>query len=394
MLPPVSGHPEGSAAPPPGGTHAPRRRASVHIYRRYLRGPAGGQLHAIALAAAAAHLGYDVTCGSIDGLTRSEAERNSGLDLTRVEFVTHRSEDAVRPVCDLLVHVDNADLNLARPEGGALVGFVYVPFRFINPLLDVARHARNRVIGRSGYDLAWRRIGRYDAFWTISQFSRDCIMRRWHVDSTVLYPPLLQAPADVPTGAKRDRTVIVLGQIIPVKQQLELLRVFGASKLSSRYRIRVVGSSIGSDPGYLAEVRESAATLGGSVELDLPRADVLHALSTTRMLWHGMGVGVDGRRRPEAIEHFGMAVLEAMAFGSIPIAASIGGPGELLPARLHAQQMSDFAAIAERIDRLIEDGDRSIEEELRRTAQRFAWPQFVASAGRLLDEVIATTRPT
>lgn len=64
-----------------------------------------------------------------------------------------------------------------------------------------------------------------------------------------------------------------------------------------------------------------------------PNADP-HVLDTlyrqAHIYWHGTGMDKDRNANPEAMEHFGIAVVEAMAGGCVPMAFSAGGPAEII----------------------------------------------------------------
>jgi glycosyltransferase involved in cell wall biosynthesis len=53
-------------------------------------------------------------------------------------------------------------------------------------------------------------------------------------------------------------------------------------------------------------------------------------LATASIYWHGGGFGEDPELHPERFEHFGIAVVEAMAAGAVPVVFSAAGPAEIV----------------------------------------------------------------
>ena len=360
---------------------------SVHVYRRLLGGSGGGQLYTFAIAEALADAGYDVSCGSVDGPDRAAASHGSGLGLANVRFVKYPSEAEVEFDGDLLIHVANADLALRARPGARQVAVVFLP-ESIHRIRDVARVARNRLIGRPGYDAIGTRMSRYHEFWAISEFGRAALKRRWGVNSQLLPPPLLQLPgvSRLPVMSRRPE-VLLLGRISPEKQLLEVIDAFASSALPETHSLRLIGERPPSDP-YAARVLEAALKAGAEVNLSVPRDSVLDALAQARFLWHGMGVGVDPVRRPELVEHFGMVVLEAMAWGCIPLVADRGGPAELVPPSLQVNGFSEFVGVTLGIEGLPDTEADELQSNLVTRASTYSWPQFAASATSLVREQI------
>ena len=57
---------------------------------------------------------------------------------------------------------------------------------------------------------------------------------------------------------------------------------------------------------------------------------VHEVLAGASIFWHGAGFDEDPRTHPERFEHFGIAVVEAMAAGAVPIVFGAAGPAEIV----------------------------------------------------------------
>jgi glycosyltransferase involved in cell wall biosynthesis len=66
------------------------------------------------------------------------------------------------------------------------------------------------------------------------------------------------------------------------------------------------------------------------VHVNAPGALVEQLLGEASIYWHAAGFGEDQRRHPDRFEHFGIALVEAMAAGAAPVVYGAAGPAEIV----------------------------------------------------------------
>ncbi len=169
----------------------------------------------------------------------------------------------------------------------------------------------------------------YDQVVGISRFTSDWITRRWGVKPETLPPPVrMYQPG------KKEPIILAVGRFFEgghSKKQLEMVTAF--RRVSERlpgWRLVLVGGVSDRDRSYLNKVVEAAK--GSPVDV-LPNAsagEVETLLAKASIFWHLTGLGEDAERHPERLEHFGIAPVEAMSAGCVPIAAAGAGPSEVL----------------------------------------------------------------
>ena len=59
-------------------------------------------------------------------------------------------------------------------------------------------------------------------------------------------------------------------------------------------------------------------------------AELATLYAEASLYWHASGYGIDLGQQPEAVEHFGITVVEALAAGAVPIVYGAGGPAEIV----------------------------------------------------------------
>ena len=118
------------------------------------------------------------------------------------------------------------------------------------------------------------------------------------------------------------------------KRQDVVLDIIGALRAEGIAATAVLIGPVA--PGESAEtffqaVSQRAAAMGGvEVVRDAGRADVEATLQDADVYLHACGFGVDASLYPEAVEHFGISVVEAIHAGCHPVVVGRGGPKEIV----------------------------------------------------------------
>lgn len=198
-------------------------------------------------------------------------------------------------------------------------------------------------------------------------------------------------PADVDARARDPGPLRVafVGTLVSRKGAHTLVR--GLSRLpDDEWRLTVVGDRT-TAPGYVERLERQVdrAGVGDAVTLAgaLPDDELAAALARAHVL-----------AVPSSYEGFGMAYLEGMGFGLVPLATTAGGASELVTDGEDGLLVpaSDAAAIADRLRPLLEDRDRLA--RLGRAARRRyeahpTWDESMADVREFLAAVAAGRRP-
>jgi glycosyltransferase involved in cell wall biosynthesis len=173
----------------------------------------------------------------------------------------------------------------------------------------------------------------YTTFLSNSAFTAGWVTRMWKVPSTILYPPVRP---EVTPGAKTT-TIASVGRFFDpkyghCKNQLDLLNAFIELERQGTlgWRLELVGGADASSREYALAVRRNARGHSVGVHFNAPRSLVRDTLATATLFWHASGFGEDPDSHPERFEHFGIAVVEAMAAGAVPVVFGAAGPAEIV----------------------------------------------------------------
>jgi O-antigen biosynthesis protein len=354
---------------------------SCLVYDPYLDTLGGGERYVAALAEVAARR-VDVT---LAGPVLPEPARwqrlgfPAGLTLETVPAAAFTAASASH---DLAVYLANEP----PPPHAAGAGALVVQF----PFTELDDEPRRRAAQRT--HLAGYRAVCY------SEFARRWTARRWGVDAAVLGPPVAAAAPDL---AAKTATIVHVGRFFAdghCKRQDALVAAHGLLDDDVRRAWRLVlAGGVGHDArsrAYLDDVRRAAdaATARGSVvevHADVDAGALVQLYRQAALAWHATGFGRDPAR-PEQAEHFGMSVVEAMAWGAVPLVYDDGGPAEVVDDAVGVRWRT-LAELADATTALARDADRRT--ELARAAigaaDAHSRARFDAEALALVDALLA-----
>lgn len=226
----------------------------------------------------------------------------------------------------------------------------------------MCRSAIDRRIRGSAYGLLWRiRMKGYSKILANSSFTATWIERRWGKAAEVLYPPV---ELSIPAVEKRNLIVSVgrfTGSHISKEQlgQVSAFREFLA-QVSGDWSLCLIGSCGDSagDRAYLEAVQRAAQGLPVAFLVDANRKAVCWSLGEAKLFWHAAGLSVDETEFPQRMEHFGIATVEAMRAGCVPIVIDSGGQREIVENNVGGFLCKDLPELVQRSVALAQEESR------------------------------------
>jgi len=209
---------------------------------------------------------------------------------------------------------------------------------------------------------------------TNSRYSAKAIKKYTGRDATVIYPPVDVKSFLCEEDAGREDLVVSCGRYSPEKNYEFLLEV--AERLED-VKFIVIGASSGkvSSSYYrkLAEIKRKKSLKNVQLLRDIPFKQQLEIYRKAKVYMHCM-IG----------EHFGMAVVEAMASGLIPVVHKSGGVWEdIVECGKYGYGYENLDEAVRKIGEALSKAN-NLRKEIIKSSRRFTKQKFIKSFSDLL----------
>lgn len=204
-----------------------------------------------------------------------------------------------------------------------------------------------------------------------SEFTKRIIEKSWKTKIDYVHYPLVDSSNYQPS---KDRKRIILGvgrffkqlhskrQDILIKAFIEFVKKMGEK--SKEWKLVLVGTA--EDKDYLNELMKMSENYSVEFVTSATHQELNKLYQTAEFFWHATGFGIDEEKNPEQVEHFGIATVEAMAGGSIPLVVPKGGQNEIMTSKLAQLTWNTIDECVEKTVMLI--NDNSLRSKLRTLA--------------------------
>lgn len=392
----------------------------VSVYNLYWTTLGGGEQVAAAIAEHMVARGHEVTLLGPEDVDHEMVRRRLGRDLRGCSW-SRVSDDleASAASADVDLFINCTYLSSAVPRSP--LSMYYVHFPGVPPTLRQRVMASgaavgNRMLSASGRlpasligvrdglarrrrDLSW--VERYSRIAANSAFTAQWVERLWDVPAEMLYPPVSPAVHTGGGGA----TVLSIGRFFDrsfghCKKQDVLVDAWSEWEASggppSTWKLRLLGGADAASREYVLDLRRRTLGTRVSVEVNVERQVIVDALGTSSIFWHAGGFGEDPDRHPDRFEHFGIAVVEAMAAGCVPVVYGAAGPAEIVSDGVDGFHWNTTADLVAATRRLIDEPElfaRMSEAAINRAGE-FSFSAFGERLMAMVDRLDAKSAPS
>lgn len=281
------------------------------IYNPYLDTLGGGERYTIGVARALVAKDFRVDVEWKNASIKEKLEKRFGIDLSNVNFIKNINRGDGYDVC---FWVSDGSIPILRARKNFL--HFQMPFQDVNgkTLLNRMKFFRiNKIICNS-------------------YFTKKFIDKEYGVESIVIYPPV---DVEKIKPRRKENLIVSIGrfsQLAQAKRQDVLVKAFKKffdSGFNDWKLVLAGGSEVGVDD-YVRKLRKSAKGYPIRILESPSFSQIKELYGKAKIFWSASGFGIDEKKNPEKVEHFGITIVESMAAGAIPVVFSAGGHKEIV----------------------------------------------------------------
>lgn len=299
----------------------------IGIYDPYLDTLAGGEKYMLTLATCLAkkHAVSIFWHSDEKEAIKESAKEKLGIDLSSIDMV-----DTIFSASTLfkkrLLASKKYDAIIMLSDGSFPLLLCPLVLHFQSPLEWInGKTLKNRI-----------KLARVKNIICNSQFTKSFIDKELGVKSSVIYPPV-----DIShTFTATDKKNIILNvgrfgiktQGSSYKKQEVLVDAFKKMVKDglTGWELVLVMSYTKDQEAMFTSFKESIKGFPIKI-IENPSNEALwETYKKSKIYWHAAGFGEDIRKDPDRAEHFGIATVEAMSVGAVPIVAALGGQVEIV----------------------------------------------------------------
>lgn len=310
---------------------------------------------------------------------KQKTKEKFDIDLARVEFVENIFNKHTSVIARLL-QTSKYDLVIFLSDGSIPIvnTRLFVHFQFpvewfkTNILESVKIHRIEKIICNS-------------------LFTKSFIDKKLHVNSFVLYPP-----SDIrsKSNIKKENIILHVGRFgqdregVNYKKQDVMIDVF--KKMTDnglkKWRFCLAISVRKEDKEKMEALKKSANGYPIDFFENISNEKLQDVYAAAKIYWHASGFGEDLKKHPEKAEHFGIATVEAMANGAVPIVINAGGQPEIVEDKMSGFLWNSAEELVSKTIDIIENESlrREISAKAVKRAQKFSREEFCKNLLALL----------
>ena len=245
-------------------------------------------------------------------------------------------------------------------------------------------------------------VDSYSTLVAISEYTAHWIRRMWGRDSEIIYPPCEDMG---PPGIKRN-VILNVGRFVAARNENEQhhkrqeLLIDAFKQMTDLHRggweLHFAGSMVSDEDSHRfgEDLRQKAGGLPIFFHFNAAREEIRDLYRRASIYWHATGFGFDAERYPAKQEHFGMATVEAMSAGAVPVVYSSGGQKEIVSDDVDGFCWDHLDELMSLTRRLADDAALRVglSRQAVLSSKRFGREAFVARVDKLIGDLRSPQR--
>ncbi len=342
----------------------------------YLDTIGGGERYTLTLAEHLSQKGWEVDIFWNNPKLKEKLESRLGFSLNRVNFLPIPKNLFERRKLshkyDLFFWLSDGSIPLLFSKNNIL--HFQVPFHEIG-----GRSVSNRV-----------KLKNISHIVCNSKFTKRFIDKEYGIEARVIYPPV---DIEKFKPGKKENIILSVGrfsQLLQSKRQDILVEVFKkmVDRGLSGWELILAGATDVGGEEYFNQLKKQAGSY--SIEfIKNPDFKIIQKLySRAEIFWSASGFEIDEDKEPEKVEHFGIALVEAMATGCVPLVVGKGGAREIVEEGETGFSWEDKEELVKKTQELIIHPKKILDlsTDAIKSSQKFSKKQFCDKFDKIIKK--------
>lgn len=233
------------------------------------------------------------------------------------------------------------------------------------------------------------KIKRAEKIFCNSKFTKSFIDKKLGVDSIVIYPPSDTRCETI----KKENIILHVGRFgqniegVNYKKQDFMINGFKTmvDRGLKRWKFVLAISVREEDEKNFRILKEMANGYPIVFLKNVSNSNLRKIYSKAKIYWHASGFGEDLVRHPERAEHFGIATVEAMAAGCVPVVINAGGQTEIVEEGVSGYLWSSTDELFEKTEKVIKNSSlrASLAKKAQARSKLFSKEEFHKKLGEI-----------
>lgn len=222
----------------------------------------------------------------------------------------------------------------------------------------------------------------WNSIFCYSKYIQSFIKKKINKD-IVIFPPSIDY--SFYSSKQKENIILSTGRFfshLHSKKQHLLVEAFKdlyTNEDVSSWKLVLIGSTEHEESNeYLQQIKTNATGYPIEIHTNIPFSTLKDYYAKAKLFWLATGLGEDLIKYPERAEHFGIATLEAMASGCVPIVYNGGGQKELVRSGIDGYLFEDKNELIRYTKEMIDHADKrkKIAEHAIRTSKKYSLENF------------------
>lgn len=192
-----------------------------------------------------------------------------------------------------------------------------------------------------------------------SAYTKSFVDETFHLSSSILYPPCTL----ISSHEKKENIILTVGRLNVLSKhndfkKLEKMIEIFKEKISpnhKQWKLILVVTFFEEDKHIIDLWKKEVENLPIEILTNIDYEQLSKVYGKAKIYWHAAGLGENLKKHPERAEHFGIAPVEAMSAGAVPVVINKGGIPEIVDDNKDGLVWNTEQELVEKTEKLLTD---------------------------------------